>query len=184
MMTTGVQSTYEVLRTIVTVLFFAFVIRAFVVQPFVVEGKSMEPTFHDQDYLLVNKYDYRLRDPARGDIVVFVSPTIKNTNFIKRIVGLPGDLVRIENDDVLINGTKIDEPYITPEVDTPNSFRATQVERFLNQNEYWVMGDNRNHSSDSREWGPLQRSAIVGRAWITVFPRTDFGVLRRPSYAL
>ena len=176
----GIESVYEVLKTIAVVLFFAFIIRAFVFQPFVVEGSSMVPTFHDRDYLIVNKYDYRFNQPQRGDVIVFKSPTIPNTNFIKRIIGKPGELVKVENGKVFVNGTQLSEPYINQE--TPDTTQSVTIERFLKADEYWVMGDNRNHSSDSREWGPLQKSAIIGKAWITVFPSSDFGVIKRPSY--
>lgn len=177
----GLASTFDVLRTVVTVLFFAFVIRAFIMQPFVVEGRSMEPAFYDHDYLIVTKFSYRLADPKRGDIVVFESPTLKDTNFIKRIIGLPGDLIRIDSTNVYVNGAKLAEPYVNPDTFTETT-RPTSIERFLNQHEYWVMGDHRNHSSDSREWGPLPRSAILGRAWVTVFPLRDFGVIELPTY--
>jgi signal peptidase I len=178
-MSRGVESTYEIVRTVFVVVVFAILIRSFIVQPFIVEGRSMEPTFHDHDYLIVSKFDYRFHPPARGDVVVFISPTIPDTNFIKRIIGLPGELVRIDDSGVFVNGAKLAEPYLTNE---PGGAIGT-IERFLNDGEYWVMGDNRNHSSDSREWGPLGERAIIGRAWVTVFPRRDFGPIAQPSYS-
>lgn len=179
----GIESIYEILRTVVVVLFFAFIIRAFIFQPFVVEGKSMEPTFHDRDYLIVNKFEYRFETPHRGEVIVFKSPTIPNTNFIKRIIGLPGELVKIDSTGaIFVNGKQLNEPYITQANPALVTGQPSTIERYLNQDEYWVMGDNRNHSSDSREWGPLQKSSIIGRAWITVFPKQDFGFISQPSY--
>jgi len=176
----GFESIFEILRTVLVVLLVAFAVRAFVFQPFVVEGQSMEPTFHDRDYLIVNKFDYRIGEPHRGDIIVFRSPTIPNTNFIKRIIGLPGEVVKVDsNGTVSVNDHALSEPYVNHQA---SGEQTPPVERFLQPDEYWVMGDNRDHSSDSRDWGPLQKSAIIGRAWVTVFPKTDFGVVRVPTY--
>ncbi len=178
----GLGAIGEAIWTVGVVLFFAVLIRSFVFQPFVVEGSSMLPTFHDHDYLIVNKFIYRLEAPERGDIVVFRSPTIRNTDFIKRVIGLPGEVVRVEGSQLFVNGQKINEPYLNDgDATTP---LATSVERFLGTDEYWVMGDNRDHSSDSRDWGPLERSAMIGQAAFTVFPRADFGPIAHPSYAL
>lgn len=171
----------EAIWTVVVILFFAVLIRSFVFQPFVVEGSSMVPTFNDHDYLIVNKFRFRFTPPRRGDVIVFLSPTIRNTDFIKRVIGLPGEVVRIDGNQVFVNGQKLSEPYLNQDDTTPPS---TSIERFLGTEEYWVMGDNRSHSSDSRDWGPLQRSAIIGQASITVFPRADFGLVAHPSYSL
>lgn len=178
----GMESIYEILRTVFVVLFFAIIIRAFVFQPFVVEGSSMVPTFHDRDYLIVNKFEYRFEKPHRGEVIVFQSPTIPNTNFIKRIIGLPGEVVKIDKGVVSVNGKVLDEPYINHDNSDGGGLQPVTIERFLNQDEYWVMGDNRNHSSDSREWGPLKKSAIIGSAWVTVFPKQDFGFITHPNY--
>ena len=183
-MNRGVSATAEALRTVVLVIFIALIIRAVIFQPFVVEGASMVPTFHDRDYLIVNKFLYYFESPQRGEVIVFHSPTVRNTDFIKRVIGLPGDLVRIDNGQLFINGTKITEAYTNHEATANGSLQPTTIERFLNQREYWVMGDNRNHSSDSRDWGPLQQSAIIGKATITVFPPSDFGLVKTPSYSL
>jgi len=177
-------TTVDALKTVVLVLFFAFIIRAVIFQPFVVEGSSMVPTFYDHDYLIVNKFIYYFQTPKRGDVIVFRSPTIRNTDFIKRVIGLPGDLVRFDNGQISINGIKISEPYINQETSSSSGTLVSTTERFLQQNEYWVMGDNRDHSSDSRDWGGLQRSAIIGKATITVFPVADFGLVKTPDYNL
>ena len=179
----GLAAVSETVSTILIVLFFAFVIRAFIFQPFVVEGSSMVPTFHDHNYLIVNKFVYRFATPKRGDVIVFQSPTIRNTDFIKRVIGLPGDVVRVEKDQVFVNGKKIDEPYINHETDGSSALQPASLERFLSSTQYWVMGDNRNHSSDSRDWGPLESTAIIGQATITVFPTQDFGLVQAPSYS-
>ena len=143
----------------------------------------MVPTFHDRNYLIVNKFIYRFTAPKRGDVIVFRSPTIRNTDFIKRVIGLPGEVVRVDNGQLFINGQKIDEPYLNRAIDGTSGLQPTSVEHFLASDQYWVMGDNRDHSSDSREWGPLERSAIIGKATVTVFPIADFGLVKAPSYS-
>lgn len=178
------ETAYETLRTIVLVLLAAFLVRSFIAQPFVVQGRSMEPTFHHQDYLVVDKVNYRLNPPQRGDIVVFKAPEDPSQNYIKRIVGLPGETVTIENNSISINGTAIDEPYISELLPQAASLGSFFLEQPLGADEYFVLGDNRDHSSDSRRWGPLPERNIIGRALITVFPAKDFGVINHPAYGL
>lgn len=176
------ESAYETLRTIVLVLLAAFLVRSFIAQPFVVQGRSMEPTFHHQDYLVVDKVKYRLDEPARGDIIVFQAPEDLSQNYIKRIVGLPGEKVTIENDSVFINGAPLAEQYLPTAAATDLSSGRFFLEQTLGLGEYFVLGDNRDHSSDSRVWGPLPQRNIIGRVLITVFPVSDFGVIHRPAY--
>ncbi len=176
------ESAYETLRTIVLVLLAAFLVRSFIAQPFVVQGRSMEPTFHHQDYLVVDKVKYRLDNPQRGDIIVFRAPEDLSQNYIKRIVGLPGEKVTIENDAVTINDQPLAEAYLPSPARSSLASGRFFLEQTLGPAEYFVLGDNRDHSSDSRAWGPLPSSHIIGRALITVFPVQDFGVIQSPSY--
>ncbi len=152
------------LVSIATVL----VIRTYVAQPFVVSGSSMEPTFNTGEYLVVDQLSYRFNDPQRGDVIVFRYPEIPSKFFIKRIIGLPNESIKIEGDEIFIENDshdfkKITEPYIEY---TKNDF----MEVTLDSDEYFVMGDNRLASLDSRSWGPLEKKYIMGRAFFRLFP--------------
>ena len=180
------ESVYETLRTIVLVLIAALLIRSFIAQPFVVEGKSMEPTLHNAEYLIVDKIEYRLHGPQRGDVIVFKAPEAPDQNYIKRVIGLPGETVTIKDSSVFVNGTLVDEHYIAnPRTttastgDNPTFF----LEQKLGATDYFVMGDNRDHSSDSRRWGPLPKQNIIGKADVVLFPFNQLGLIHIPTYA-
>lgn len=123
----------------------------------------MVPNFADGELLLTEKVTYRLYRPARGDVIVFKAPGPRNVDFIKRIIGLPGDNVKIENNAIYINGQKLQEPYETQQ--TQGSVNVT-----LGDTQYFVLGDNRGSSSDSRVFGPIERGSMRGRAWLVYFP--------------
>ena len=149
-------------------------IRVFVISPFVVDGESMHPTFENLDYLIVDEAIYDVQAPARGDVIVFRYPLNPSVFYIKRIIGLPGETVSIIRGNVTIttaNGTNItlDEPYIVDE-DATYTKKVT-----LNAGEYFVMGDNRPNSSDSRVWGVLPRKDIIGRVDLRILPLTKSG---------
>lgn len=154
---------------VITSLVVVFIIRHYVAQPFVVSGASMEPTFHTGDYLIVDQLTYKLQNPQRGDVVVFKYPIIPSRFFIKRIIGLPEETIKIEGEDVYIKEKnsdefkKLEENYIEFPKD---SFSETE----LGKDEYFVMGDNRLASLDSRIWGPLGKNFIVGKAFVRLFP--------------
>lgn len=149
-------------------------IRVFVVSPFVVDGASMYPTFENLDYLIVNEVIYRLNAPMRGDVIVFRYPGNPSVFYIKRIIGLPGEKVSIDHGAITIttvDGAKmtITEPYIVNE-------DATYTKNVsLNEGEYFVMGDNRPNSSDSRTWGPLPKKDIIGRVDLRLLPVSGAG---------
>lgn len=161
---------WEIVRFSVIALLIVLPIRWFVAQPFIVSGASMEHTFHNNEYLIVDQLTYHFEEPGRGDVVVFRYPNDHSKYFIKRIIGLPGETITIEGDQVMIknaehpDGMTLDEPYVAS-MENKND----QILR-LESNEYFVMGDNRDHSSDSRVWGTLERKEIVGRAWLRLFP--------------
>lgn len=172
---------YDLLKTGIIVFLIAFCLRYFAVQPFIVDGQSMEPNFKNNEYLLAEKISYIVGEPSRGDVVIFRYPGNTSVNYIKRVIGLPGETVRIVDSKITIintehpSGVVLNESYIpsgtltlTPDVKT--------YEKTLGANEYFVLGDNREHSSDSREWGVLPKANIIGRAWLTVFPLDMFGV--------
>lgn len=147
-------------------------IRYFLVQPFFVRGASMEPNYQDGEYLVIDQLSYRLREPERGEVIVFRFPLRPSQFFIKRIVGLPGETVVVRDGTVVIvsekhpNGVVLDESYYLDEaVRTGGSVTLS-----LTAGEYFVLGDNRTASSDSRSWGVLPREDVVGRAWIRAWP--------------
>jgi len=144
-------------------------IRVLLFQPFVVSGASMDPNFHNADYLIIDELSYRLREPERQEVIVFKYPNNPALKYIKRVIGLPGEKVEIVNGQVFVtSGNKtfqLEEPYLSEETKQTwinnNNFSVE-----LGQNEYFVMGDNRNFSSDSRIWGPVPRKNIVGKVFI------------------
>lgn len=151
-------------------------IRVFIISPFVVDGESMHPTFENLDYLIVDELLYNFSAPARGDVIVFRYPGNPSIFYIKRIIGLPGEMVSINRGAVTITtitGDKItlSEPYIVNE-------DATYTKSvLLNSGEYFVMGDNRPNSSDSRIWGPLPKNDIIGRVDLQLLPLSKIGFL-------
>lgn len=175
---TAIDIYEEVIHTIVymgIVIFCCFLILAFVVQRTTVDGNSMTNSLHDKDSILIDKISYRFSDPKRFDIIVF--PCDKNTYYVKRIIGLPGETVQIlENGDIMINGEKLNESY-GKEVIWDCNRGLAEDEIVLGENEYFVLGDNRNDSLDSRSnvVGTVKRSEIVGKVLIRVYPFKDFG---------
>lgn len=166
----------EIVQFALIALIIVVPVRWFIAQPFIVSGASMEDTFYSGEYLIVDQLTYHIEEPEAGDVIVFRYPRNPSTFFIKRIIGTPGDTITIDGNVVTItseeypNGLVLDEPYIHSM--TPNTF----LTETLGEREYFVMGDNRNRSSDSRVWGILQRENIIGRAYVRLFPftRIDF----------
>ncbi len=145
-------------------------IRLFVIEPHSVSGSSMTETFHDKDYLFVEKLGYKFSDPKRGDVIVFNPPLVERTSdrFIKRVVGVPGDTVKVEGGVTYINGVAQKEPFVTH----PS---AQPADITLKAGEYFVMGDNRAGSYDSRSWGPITKDEIQGRVLLRLYPFNDIG---------
>ena len=172
---------YDVFKTVTTVLGVAFLIRFFLIQPFYVSGQSMEPTFDDQQYIIVDQVSYRFHQPHRGDVVVFRYPKNHAFSFIKRIIGLPGETVLVHNGTVTISspqhpdGIKLTEPYIPYQT-------SGEVRMVLQKDQYFVMGDNRPNSSDSRSWGFLRKDEIIGKVWVVLYPFDKFTTVHTPSY--
>lgn len=169
----------EIVKIALIAAVIVFLIRYFLIQPFFVKGASMEPNFSDGQYLIVDELSYKIRVPARGDVIVFRYPRDTKQFYIKRIIGLPGEGVEIKNNNIIISdpaspdGQILQEDYLPEgEVTFPN--RKWQ----LKDNEYFVMGDNRVASSDSRTWGPLHEKFIIGRVFIRAFPVEKFMVFK------
>lgn len=166
---------WKIAALIILVLFVFFGIRA-VVQSFVVEGPSMEPGLHGGQFILVNKAAYWFGSPQRGDIVVFKAPPAPSRIFIKRVIALPGDTVRIEDGQIYIDGELLPEPSSILEDSSDYGPVAIPPDY------YFVLGDNRNHSDDSRDWGLLPRGNIIGKAWLSIWPLSEWGFV--PNYSL
>ena len=166
----------EIVTFIVLAVLIVVPIRVFIAQPFVVEGASMHPTFESSDYLIVDQLSYRFEDPKRGDVIVFRYPNKPSIFYIKCIVGLPGETVSISRGVVTITKTDgtsltLEETYVVAEDATYNDTTS------LGPEQYFVMGDNRPKSSDSRSWGALPREDIMGRAFFRLLPPGQMGVL-------
>lgn len=157
----------------------ALVVRLFIATPFIVSGSSMEHTFENFDYLIIDRVSYRFEDPQRGDVVVFGLPQETSRDLIKRVIGLPGETVKIDGDSVIIKnadhpeGFKLSEPYLSAE----NLGGASGMEVTLNKDQFFVLGDNRRVSADSRLWGTLPRADIVGRVLVRLYPFTNISLL-------
>ncbi len=149
----------------------AIFIVIFVIQPVKVEGTSMLPRLVDQERIFVNRFIYRFSDIHRGDIVVFWYPRDRSKSFIKRVVAVPGDTVEIRYGAVFVNGQKVDEPYLNPEYRDHDSFRREMVP----PGQYFVLGDHRNSSNDSRNWGFVSRDLIYGKAVFRYWPMSRLG---------
>jgi len=174
---------WEILKIVVLALLVVVPIHYFVFQPYFVRGQSMEPNFLNGDYLIVEKISYQLRSPERGEVIVFRYPEDPSQTFIKRIIGLPGETVKIEGGNVYIfeNGIPklLDESkYLSETLETPGN-----TEMHLDFNEYFVLGDNRPVSADSRRWGPLPTENIVGRAVLRAWPFAAISVFNAPIYS-
>ncbi len=156
-------------------LLVAFVVRTFVLAHFVVDGTSMVTTLHDGDRVFVNKLSYRLHDPNRGDVVVLHELTgTSERDLIKRVIALPGETIEIRNCDVLIDGRRLDEPYLDPQVVTPGNCGGDLAPTTVPEDHVFVMGDNRAGSLDSRNLGPIDEDELVGRAFVVFWPKSDW----------
>jgi len=157
---------WEIIKIVGLALVIVIPIRYYIFQPFIVQGQSMEPTFETGNYLIVDEISYRFREPQRGEVIVFKYPQNSSQRYIKRIIGLPGETIEVKNNKVFVNNKLLDEKnYFSQTGDTPGNILIT-----LKENEYFVLGDNRLASYDSRRWGPLPRQNIIGRVFIRVWP--------------
>ncbi|MDQ2907411.1 MAG: signal peptidase I [Chloroflexota bacterium] len=157
----------EIIETIVLTVLMFFVIR-FAIQNFYVDGMSMEPNLHDKELILVDKWSYLFHPPARGDVVVFIAPPNHAQDYVKRVIGLPGDVISIQGTTVVVDGVTLKETYVEP-ARQGNPY-ASFSNRVVPPGDYFVLGDNRGGSSDSREWGFVPRANIIGRAAIVYWP--------------
>lgn len=178
------QIVLEFIITLSIIFVISLVIRIYILQPFIVEGQSMEPNFHNQEYLLAEKVSDDFSGYKRGEVIIFQSPS-ENFNLIKRIIAMPDERIVIEKNEIAIypnGGTKnpvfLAENYIIPD----NNSKQEIVDVTLESDEYFVMGDNRANSRDSREFGPINENLIIGKVWITILPVTDIQMFSSPEY--
>lgn len=174
------QKVFEILKIVLISLAIVVPVRYFLVQPFFVRGASMEPTFSHGEYLIVDEASFYLRKPHRGEVIVFHFPRDRSQYYIKRIVGLPGERVRVENGQISIADRARSEFRPLDESAYWQGATVGSVDVQLGSNEYFVLGDNRSASSDSRSWGALKSNQIVGRVWIRAFPFERMSVFAAP----
>jgi signal peptidase I len=164
----------EIVETIILTVVIFFLIQT-VVRNFRVVGTSMEPNLHDSQYLIVDKLSYRLSEPQRGDVIVFEPPNRPGEDYVKRVVAVPGELVEVRNGQVLVNDQPLQESYVV----YPASYSMSP--RRVGSEELFVLGDNRNSSSDSHNWGMLSQDKVVGKAWISYWPPRQWGIIPRDA---
>lgn len=174
----------EIFKIAAIALVIVLPIRYFLFQPFIVKGESMSPSFESGDYLIVDEISYRFAGPQRGDVIIFKYPKDESQRFIKRIIGLPGETVVIENGQVFVSSGQVnvkdavlDEKYLPSDIKT---YGDTNIA--LKANEYFVMGDNRTYSYDSRSWGIVPRENIIGKAFLRLYPVTELSAIPSPVY--
>ncbi|MFH1401957.1 MAG: signal peptidase I [Parcubacteria group bacterium] len=174
---------WEIAKIILVALAIVVPIRYFLFQPFFVKGQSMEPNYETGDYLIIDELTYRLRDPERGEVIVFKYPNNTTQRYIKRIIGLPGETMEIKDGKVLIYKNNqmsevLDESdYLPSDVQTAGSLKIT-----LGDDEYFVLGDNRQVSSDSRRWGAVPREDIIGKVYLRAWPIAAMAKIESPAY--
>lgn len=174
---------WEVAKIIIVALLIVIPIRYFVFQPFLVKGQSMEPNFQDGDYLIIDEISYRFSGPQRGEVIVFQSPTQPSQRFIKRIIGLPGETIEIEDGEIKIY--EDGQEKVLDESEYLDSLTAALSGEFrisLAEDQYFVLGDNRAFSYDSRRWGSLSEEKIIGKVLVKLWPVTALARVEAPEY--
>lgn len=173
----------DIIETVIIAIVIFFILNLFIIQPHRIKGASMEPNFHDGELILTQKISYLFGRPEFGDVVVFKAPKAPKFDFIKRIVGMPGDKMLLSEGRVYINDKEVDLKRFTdkPALTLKQGYVVEGKEFVVPDGEYFVLGDNRDHSSDSRDWGTVKEDEITGKAWVVYWPvfRTEtFGGIR------
>ena len=179
----------DIIETVVIALSIFLIVYLFIMQPHQVNGASMFPTYENGEYLLTDKLSYKFGEPKRGDVVVFKAPPSAQCpegtgcDFIKRIIGLPGETVELKNEQVYVDGVRLKEAYLPDGTQTRQGAYTNAGAVKVPENSYLVMGDNRNHSSDSRTWGPVDKNLIVGKVFLRYWPPNQIGLIPRTVYS-
>ncbi len=178
------KAIYSLIETVLVALVLAIVLYLFIMTPHEVVGNSMHPTYKNGEFLMANKISYRMSEPQRGDVIIFKFSDTQD--FIKRIVGTPGDEIMIKDAKMYINGELLDESsYLAESVITNGGSYLHEGQTItIPDGQYFVCGDNRTNSSDSREFGPIEESKIKGKAWIVYYPFSEFRVVQHESYSI
>ena len=178
----------DMVETIVIGLSIFLVVYLFFMQPHQVNGQSMVPNFQSGEYVLTDKVSSRVGEPQPGDVVVFHAPEAAHCpegtgcDFIKRVIAVPGDTVEVKDNAYYVNGDRLPEPYIPSDYEILPGFFTKDRVVFLEEDEYFVSGDNRPYSSDSRAWGPISKSDIVGKAFFRYWPVDEMGIIEKVTY--
>lgn len=176
-------SIWEITEMVLVAVIAVLVVRNFLIQPFLVSGASMEPNFSSGDYLLIDEISYRFREPQRGEVIVFRYPGDEKTFYIKRIIGLPGERLIIADGQITIFNSDHPEGFVLKEDYLPAVTKTSGREEIaLKDNEYFVLGDNRNYSFDSRNWGSLQKKEIIGLVRLRLWPINKVMAIEKPAY--
>ena len=176
---------FEIAKIIVISLLIIMPIRFFIIQPFYVKGASMEPSFYNHDYLIVDEISYRFSPPSRGDVIIFRYPKDETQFFIKRVIGLPGERVVMKDNHIFIyndkfkDGLQLKEEYLSEDEINPRP-----VDIVVPDGHYFVMGDNRDSSMDSTIFGPIEKRLIIGRVWIRGFPIDEMKIFSKYNYQI
>ncbi|OQB08180.1 MAG: Signal peptidase I S [Parcubacteria group bacterium ADurb.Bin216] len=168
-----IKEALDLIKIVLISLAIVIPIRAFIFQPFMVKGASMEPNYHSTDYLIIDQVSYRFNEPERGDVIVFKYPNNLSLKYIKRIIAFPGEAVEIKDGEVFITDRggktfQLDEDYLPKDFKEHWTKNNNNKPILLGENDYFVMGDNRNYSSDSRSWGTLPKQHIIGKVFFTL----------------
>ncbi len=175
--TTSKDNFWEILRFIIIILAIVIPVRTFIAQPFIVSGSSMSPTFENNEYLIIDEISYRLGEPKREEVAVFRYPNDPDKFFIKRIIGLPNETVDVVGDKVTITNEEYPSGFILEQNYIKNPSQDNGAKHLkLKNNEYFVMGDNRGASSDSRYWGAVSEDHFMGRVFLRLFPFTRLSI--------
>ncbi len=176
-----IEFVMDILETVVFIGSLFIVVYLFIVQPNQVKGASMEPSFYSGEYILTSKVTYRFRSPHRGDVIVFKAPTNQDIDYIKRIIGLPGDKIMVKNAIVYVNGTPLNETYISDKTNLwEGGYLKDGMPITIPPGDIFVLGDNRPRSSDSREFGPVPEDSIIGQVFYRYFPANKMGFIMDP----
>jgi signal peptidase I len=173
----------ESLKVVAIAAVTVFIVRYFLFKPFYVKGASMEPTFHENEYLIIDEITYRFRGPVRGEVVVFKYPDVQKDYFLKRVIGLPGERIKVSGGKILVynaehpEGIAVEEKYLPADLPTLGEQDVT-----LTDNQLFVLGDNRPNSFDSRRFGPVDRSQIVGRVVVRGWPINRVQAFEAPTF--